>query len=234
MRLTFSQDRILAVMAHPDDAELLCAGTLARAKSDSNPTIWQIAQEQSNDFAKAYPGTTEALTANGYAAPCRVYAQGGSAGGLLMAAIANMRPDLYAGIVAEAPFVDVVTTMSDAAVPLTTLEYDEWGNPAVKREFEYMLSYSPYDNVARTDYPAMFITAGFIILGIAYVTRAFSTAHAALLAGIGAGSWSAVVALMMPTVGRLLDAHQPARAFGLAALLPALGFSLWAAQRKWL
>ena len=96
---------------------------------------------------------TEALMANGYAAPREVYAQGGSAGGLLMGAVANMRPDLYAGIVAEAPFVDVVTTMSDAAVPLTTLEYDEWGNPAVKGEFEYMLSYSPYDNVMRRDIP---------------------------------------------------------------------------------
>jgi oligopeptidase B len=115
---------------------------------------------------------TEALTANGYAAPCRVYAQGGSAGGLLMGAIANMRPDLYAGIVAEAPFVDVVTTMSDAAVPLTTLEYDEWGNPAVKREFEYMLSYSPYDNVAPTDYPAMFITAGFYDSQVSYAEPA--------------------------------------------------------------
>jgi ACS family hexuronate transporter-like MFS transporter len=81
---------------------------------------------------------------------------------------------------------------------------------------------------------AMFIAAGFIILGIAYVTRVFSTAHAALLAGIGAGSWSAVVALMMPTVGRLFDAHRPAPAFTLAALLPMLGFSLWAAQRKYL
>lgn len=115
---------------------------------------------------------TEALIANGYATPCRVYAQGGSAGGLLMGAIANMRPDLYAGIVAEAPFVDVVTTMSDAAVPLTTLEYDEWGNPAVRREFEYMLSYSPYDNVARTDYPAMFITAGFYDSQVSYAEPA--------------------------------------------------------------
>ena len=102
----------------------------------------------------------------------QVYAQGGSAGGLLMGAVANMRPDLYAGIVAEAPFVDVVTTMSDAAVPLTTLEYDEWGNPAVKREFEYMLSYSPYDNVMRRDYPAMFITAGFYDSQVSYAEPA--------------------------------------------------------------
>jgi oligopeptidase B len=115
---------------------------------------------------------TEALKANGYADPSRVYAQGGSAGGLLMGAIANMRPDLYAGIVAEAPFVDVVTTMSDPSVPLTTLEYDEWGNPAVKGEFEYMLSYSPYDNVTRTNYPAMFVTAGFYDSQVGYAEPA--------------------------------------------------------------
>ena len=94
---------------------------------------------------------TETLIAQGYANSRAVFAQGGSAGGLLVGAIANLRPDLYAGIVAEVPFVDVVTTMSDASVPLTTLEYDEWGNPAVKREYDYMLSYSPYDNVARKE-----------------------------------------------------------------------------------
>ena len=76
---------------------------------------------------------TETLIAKGYADSRAIFAQGGSAGGLLMGTIANLRPDLYAGIVAEVPFVDVVTTMSDASVPLTTLEYDEWGNPAVKR-----------------------------------------------------------------------------------------------------
>ena len=92
---------------------------------------------------------TETLIAQGYADPQAIFAQGRSAGGLLMGAIANLRPDLYAGIVAEVPFVDVITTMSDASVPLTTLEYQEWGNPAVKREYDYMLSYSPYDNVTR-------------------------------------------------------------------------------------
>ncbi len=86
---------------------------------------------------------TETLIAQGYADPQAVFARGSSAGGLLMGVIANMRPDLYAGIVAEVPFVDVITTMSDPSVPLTTLEYQEWGNPAVKREYDYMLSYSP-------------------------------------------------------------------------------------------
>jgi oligopeptidase B len=115
---------------------------------------------------------TEMLIAQGYADPRAVFARGGSAGGLLMGAIANLRPDLYAGIVAEAPFVDVVTTMSDPSVPLTTLEYDEWGNPAVKREYDYMLSYSPYDNVARKNYPAMFVTTGFNDSQVSYAEPA--------------------------------------------------------------
>jgi oligopeptidase B len=115
---------------------------------------------------------TETLIAKGYGDPRAIFAQGGSAGGLLMGAIANLRPDLYAGIIAEVPFVDVVTTMSDALVPLTTLEYDEWGNPAVKREYDYMLSYSPYDNVGQRSYPAMFVTAGFYDSQVSYAEPA--------------------------------------------------------------
>jgi oligopeptidase B len=115
---------------------------------------------------------TETLIAKGYGDPRAIFAQGGSAGGLLMGAIANLRPDLYAGIIAEVPFVDVVTTMSDASVPLTTLEYDEWGNPAVKREYDYMLSYSPYDNVGQRSYPAMFVTAGFYDSQVSYAEPA--------------------------------------------------------------
>ena len=115
---------------------------------------------------------TETLIARGYGDPRAIFAQGGSAGGLLMGAIANLRPDLYAGIIAEVPFVDVVTTMSDASVPLTTLEYDEWGNPAVKREYDYMLSYSPYDNVGQKSYPAMFVTAGFYDSQVSYAEPA--------------------------------------------------------------
>ncbi len=115
---------------------------------------------------------TETLIAQGYADPQAVFAQGNSAGGLLMGVIANVRPDLYAGIVAEVPFVDVMTTMSDPSVPLTTLEYQEWGNPAVKREYEYMRSYSPYDNVAQKSYPAMFVTAGFYDSQVSYAEPA--------------------------------------------------------------
>jgi len=115
---------------------------------------------------------TETLIAQGYADSDAVFAQGGSAGGLLMGAIANLRPDLYAGVVAEVPFVDIVTTMSDTSVPLTTLEYDEWGNPAVQREYDYMLSYSPYDNVAAKNYPPMFVTAGFYDSQVSYAEPA--------------------------------------------------------------
>ena len=102
---------------------------------------------------------TEALIARGFADRKRVFAYGASAGGLLVGAVANMRPDLYAGIVAEVPFVDVVTSMADPTLPLTTLEYEEWGNPAIKEQYDTMLSYSPYDKVAAKPYPAMFVTA---------------------------------------------------------------------------
>ena len=85
---------------------------------------------------------------------------GGSAGGLLMGAVLNMRPDLFAGAVAQVPFVDVVTTMLDDAVPLTTGEYDEWGNPHERAAFDDILGYSPYDNVSARAYPALLVLAG--------------------------------------------------------------------------
>ncbi len=104
---------------------------------------------------------TKYLVAQGYAAPDRVAAYGGSAGGLLMGAIANMSPDTYKVILSQVPFVDVVTTMLDASIPLTTNEYDEWGNPEASVEsYEYMLSYSPYDNLGPRAYPAMFVGTG--------------------------------------------------------------------------
>lgn len=103
---------------------------------------------------------TDFLVKEGYAAPDRVAAHGGSAGGLLMGAIANMAPDKYDVILSQVPFVDVVTTMLDPSIPLTTNEYDEWGNPEQKQYYDYMLSYSPYDNLAAKDYPAMFVGTG--------------------------------------------------------------------------
>ncbi len=95
-----------------------------------------------------------------YTSPERLFAEGGSAGGLLMGAIFNMRPDLFEGVVAHVPFVDVVTTMLDDSIPLTTAEYDEWGNPNEKPYYDYMVSYSPYDNVAAKHYPNLLVTTG--------------------------------------------------------------------------
>lgn len=103
---------------------------------------------------------TEFLIKEKYTSKGHVYAMGGSAGGLLMGAIANMRPDLWNGIVAQVPYVDVITTMSDPSIPLTTGEYLEWGNPANKEEYFYMKSYSPYDNVEKKDYPNILVTTG--------------------------------------------------------------------------
>jgi len=101
------------------------------------------------------------LIDKGYANKEKLFAMGGSAGGLLMGAVVNMEPKLFRGIVAGVPFVDVVTTMLDEDIPLTTFEYDEWGNPNNKDSYDYMLSYSPYDQVEKKDYPAIFITTGY-------------------------------------------------------------------------
>ena len=109
-----------------------------------------------NDFIDV----TDALVKQGYAAPDRVAASGGSAGGLLMGAIANLAPDTYRVIVSQVPFVDVVTTMLDPSIPLTTNEYDEWGNPEQKEYYDYILSYSPYDNIRKQAYPAIFVGTG--------------------------------------------------------------------------
>jgi oligopeptidase B len=103
----------------------------------------------------------EYLVEQHYTAPDKMFAMGGSAGGLLVGAVVNMRPDLWKGIIAQVPFVDVVTTMLDESIPLTTGEYDEWGNPNDKEYFDYMLSYAPYDQVQTAYYPAMLITTGF-------------------------------------------------------------------------
>lgn len=102
----------------------------------------------------------EYLIEQNYTNPEKLFAMGRSAGGLLMGAVANMRPDLFKGIVAEVPFVDVVTTMLDPSIPLTTGEYDEWGDPSHQEYYQYMLSYSPYDNVEAQNYPHLLVTAG--------------------------------------------------------------------------
>jgi oligopeptidase B len=109
------------------------------------------------DFINA----AEYLGHMGYCDPARIYANGGSAGGLLMGAIANMAPYLFKGIVSEVPFVDVVTTMLDESIPLTTGEYEEWGNPTDPHYYYYLLKYSPYDNLHAMAYPAMYVTSGY-------------------------------------------------------------------------
>jgi oligopeptidase B len=110
----------------------------------------------------------EHLIREGYCAPDRLTAMGGSAGGLLMGAVINMRPDLFRSVVANVPFVDVVTTMNDPTIPLTTGEYDQWGNPEEKLYYDYMKSYSPYDNVERKAYPNLLVTTGLNDPRVAY------------------------------------------------------------------
>ena len=100
------------------------------------------------------------VIAEKYTSAAHLYAEGGSAGGLLMGAIVNMAPELYNGVIAQVPFVDVITTMLDDTIPLTTGEYDEWGNPNEKVYYDYMLSYSPYDQVKKQDYPNMYVSTG--------------------------------------------------------------------------
>ncbi len=109
-----------------------------------------------NDFIDV----SEYLINNNYTTAEKLFASGGSAGGLLMGAVVNMRPELYRGIIAQVPFVDVVTTMLDETIPLTTAEYDEWGNPNDPVYYRYLLSYSPYDQVTSQAYPNMLITSG--------------------------------------------------------------------------
>ena len=127
---------------------------MGRAWYDNGRKLHKI-----NSFAD-FIDVTRHLVAERYAAKDKVFAMGGSAGGLLMGAIANLSPEDYRGIVAQVPFVDVVTTMLDDSIPLTTNEYDEWGNPNEREDYDYMLSYSPYDNVRAQGYPAMFVTTG--------------------------------------------------------------------------
>ncbi len=103
----------------------------------------------------------EHLITAGYSSKNKLFAKGGSAGGLLVGAVANLRPDLFRGIIAQVPFVDVVTTILDESIPLTTGEFDEWGNPKDLQYYQYMLSYSPYDNVCTQGYPAMLVTTGY-------------------------------------------------------------------------
>jgi oligopeptidase B len=101
------------------------------------------------------------LVENKYTAKDKLFAMGGSAGGLLMGAVTNMAPDMWRGVISAVPFVDVVTTMLDESIPLTTFEFDEWGNPKDKTYYDYMKSYSPYDNIEKKNYPNILVTTGY-------------------------------------------------------------------------
>jgi oligopeptidase B len=115
--------------------------------------------QKKNTFTD-YIASAEHLLEKGYGHPEKVAALGASAGGLLVGAVLNLRPDLFRAAVTHVPFVDIVTTMLDESLPLTTGEYEEWGDPRVKEHYEYMLSYSPYDNVAPREYPHILVTTG--------------------------------------------------------------------------
>jgi oligopeptidase B len=117
-------------------------------------------QQKINTFTD-FINAAEFMGHMGYCDKDKIYAQGGSAGGLLMGAVTNMAPYLWKGIVSQVPFVDVVTTMLDETIPLTTSEWEEWGNPNDPEFYYYMLKYSPYDNIHKMDYPSMYITTGY-------------------------------------------------------------------------
>jgi len=121
-------------------------------------------QNTFNDFVDV----TKSLVEQGYGAEDKVFAMGGSAGGLLMGAVINQAPELYLGVAAHVPFVDVVTTMLDESIPLTTNEFDEWGNPKEKVYYDYMLSYSPYDQISAQDYPNLLVTTGLFDSQVQY------------------------------------------------------------------
>ncbi len=154
---------------------------------------------------------TKALVAQKYGAADKVFAMGGSAGGLLMGAVANLAPELYRGLVSHVPFVDVVTTMLDESIPLTTNEFDEWGNPKTKASYDYMLSYSPYDQLARKAYPAMLVDDGVVgfagaVLGTGQVRREAADAGYVGVAGAaarqhGGGTWRPVGPVHAPRAG---------------------------------
>ena len=112
--------------------------------------------------------STKYLIENNIGHKDKIFAMGGSAGGLLMGAVINYEPELYSGIVSAVPFVDVLTTMSDESIPLTTFEYDEWGNPANKDEYFYMKTYSPYDNIKKQNYPAVLVTTSLFDSQVQY------------------------------------------------------------------
>lgn len=119
-----------------------------------------VLKKKKNTFSD-FIAVTEFLLKEGYGKSGHVYIEGGSAGGLLMGAVLNLRPDLYYGVHAAVPFVDVLTTMLDDSIPLTVAEYEQWGNPNIPADYKYIKSYSPYDNIKPMSYPHILVTTGY-------------------------------------------------------------------------
>ena len=149
-RLPLADRGVIVALAH-----IRGGGELGKPWHDAGKMM-----QKKNTFTD-FVAAAEYLTANGYGAKDRVAIEGGSAGGLLMGAVTNMRPDLFKVVLAQVPFVDVMNTMLDSSLPLTVPEYEEWGNPEHDPAFHYMLSYSPYDNIAKKNYPSILVRTSF-------------------------------------------------------------------------
>jgi len=149
-RLPIADRGVIVALAH-----IRGGGELGKPWHDAGKMM-----EKKNTFTD-FIAATEYLVAHGYGAKDRVAIEGGSAGGLLMGAVVNMRPDLFKVVLAQVPFVDVMNTMLDPSLPLTVPEYEEWGNPEQAPAFHYMLSYSPYDNIAKKAYPSILVRTSF-------------------------------------------------------------------------
>ncbi|HEX9346170.1 MAG TPA: S9 family peptidase [Gemmatimonadales bacterium] len=170
---TFSSDRLSLL-----DRGFVFAIAHIRGGSEMGRAWYENGRQlQKKNTFTDFIDVADDLIRRGYTASNRLFARGASAGGLLMGAVVNMRPELFRGVIAGVPYVDVITTMSDSTIPLTTGEYDEWGNPHDSTFYRYMLSYSPYDNVQRKAYPNLLITAGLYDTQVLYVEPAKWTAR---------------------------------------------------------
>jgi oligopeptidase B len=170
---TFSSDRLSLL-----DRGFVFAIAHIRGGSEMGRAWYENGRQlQKKNTFNDFIDVADDLIRRGYTKSDRLFARGASAGGLLMGAVVNARPELWRGVVAGVPYVDVITTMSDSTIPLTTGEYDEWGNPHDSTFYRYMLSYSPYDNVERKAYPNMLITAGLYDTQVLYVEPAKWTAR---------------------------------------------------------
>ncbi|PYP15968.1 MAG: oligopeptidase B [Gemmatimonadetes bacterium] len=169
---TFSSDRLSLL-----DRGFVFAIAHIRGGSEMGRAWYENGRQlQKKNTFTDFIDVADDLVRRGYTTPDRMFARGASAGGLLMGAVVNMRPELFEGVIAGVPYVDVITTMMDSTIPLTTGEYDEWGNPHDSTFYRYMLSYSPYDNVERKEYPNLLLTAGLYDTQVLYVEPAKWTA----------------------------------------------------------